>query len=131
MEFKYMPKDKWPNENEHITYDVVYRATKHTVNLTYEDFIPSNIENENAMDTFKKFQKSDYSVSLFTDLEVLKSKTSFSKKYNSYSKGFTSNKRGISTRESESKHVNYYLYDYIENSPCDDFSVIEVIDNEE
>ena len=49
---------------------------------------------------------------------------------NAYAKGFTSIKRGISFKEDSKHHVEYFLYDYENNSPKDDFIIVEVREHE-
>ena len=85
----------------------------------------------NQMRTFKnQFKKPCYGLSLFTNLESLKNKVDslpvLNDSTNAYAKGFTTIKRGISTKENKEHHVEYFLYDYENNSPKDDFSIIEV-----
>jgi len=75
--------------------------------------------------TFDKLFDSNYSVSLCKDLEQLKKLTNPIPLIKSYSIGFTNIKRGVSP-VSNSQHIDYYLYDYINNSPCSDFEIIEV-----
>jgi len=134
--FKYIPKEYWPNQSEHVDFNEVYRASMSVDVLKIDDFIPSNIEHKNQKKTFKNtFEQPEFSVSLSTDLDSLKKTVSkfpsMNKRIKSYSKGKTSIKRGISTAENTSTHhVNYFLYDYIENSPKDDFEIIEVRGNE-
>ena len=101
--FKYMPKEFWPNECDHIEYSEVYRATKHANELKVDDFLPWNIEHHNQMKTFKnQFKKPHFGLSLFTNLESLKNKVDslpvLNDSTNAYAKGFTTIKRGISTK---------------------------------
>lgn len=69
-------------------------------------------------------------MSVYTDINSLKEVVDrfpkLSASIHAYSRGFTSIRRGISTRENEHHHVEYYLYDYEDNSPKDDFLIIEV-----
>lgn len=135
-EFKYIPREFWPNAAEHIDYTEVYRASMSIDALKIEDFVPSNIEHKNQRKTFKNtFEQPEFSVSLSTDLDSLKKIVSkfpsMNKRIKSYSRGKTSISRGISTKENPATHhVNYFLYDYIDNSPKDDFEIIEVRGNE-
>ena len=134
--FKHMPKEFWPNECDHIEYSEVYRATKHANELKVDDFLPWNIEHHNQMKTFKnQFKKPHFGLSLFTNLESLKNKVDslpvLNDSTNAYAKGFTTIKRGISTKENKEHHVEYFLYDYENNSPKDDFSIIEVREKHE
>lgn len=131
-EFKYIPKEFWPKSTEHIDYAEVYRASMSVDVVKIEDFVPSNIEHKNQKKTFKNtFEQSEFSVSLSTSLDSLKKTVSkfpsMSNRIKAYAKGKTSIKRGISTEENPvTNHVNYFLYDYIDNSPKDDFQIIEV-----
>lgn len=124
-------EDFYPKEYEHVEYSEVFRATKNINDLSVIDFLPSSIEYANQFKTFtRKFVQSDYSVSVFTDLDALKATVkrfpSLDAKTKAYAKGFTTINRGISHKENSNHHVNYFLYDYELNSPKNDFSVIEV-----
>lgn len=132
VKFKHMPQAMWPDESNHVDYHEVYRATKNTESLTVRDFLPWNIEYENQKKTFRKtFSQPDYGMSLFTDLASLKDVVdrfpALKESTKSFAKGFTTLKRGISLKENSKHHVEYYLYDYEDNSPKDDFEIIEVI----
>ena len=136
QEFVYMPKELWPDEAEHVDYDPVYRATKNINQLTVEDFLPWNVEHKNQKRTFKNlFKKPEYGMSVFTNLgaleETLEKVPSLNRKIRSISKGRTSLARGISTKENEKHHVEYFLYDYINNSPKDDFEICIIRDKSE
>lgn len=126
-----MPKDMWPDEKQHVEYTEVYRATHSTDDLKVEDFLPWNIEHPNQKKTFKNlFKQPEYGMSTYTDLESLKCVVEKFPKLdsatNAYAKGFTSIKRGISLKENSQHHVEYFLFDYEENSPKDDFKIAEV-----
>lgn len=129
--FKYMPDDICPDDSEHIDYKEVYRAVKSTDKLAVSDFLPWNVEHHNSKKTFKNlFKKPEYGLSVFTTLSDLKETV---EKYpalddstKAYAKGYTTIKRGISTKESQNHHVEYFLYDYLNNSPKDDFFILEV-----
>lgn len=129
--FKHMPEAIWPDESENTEYTEVYRATKSVDVLEIDDFLPWNVEHPNQMKTFKNlFNQPCYGMSVFTDLKSLQNRVesipSLNKSTNAYAKGFTSCKRGISLAEDRKHHVEYYLYDYENNSPKDDFYIIEV-----
>ncbi len=131
-----MPDVLWPDESLHVEYAEVYRATKSRDVLKVEDFLPWNVEYHNQEETFKgQFNQPSYGMSVFTDLESLKRLVekypSMKAKMNAYAKGFTSISRGVSLKEDKKHHVEYFLYDYENNSPKDDFSVIEVINKHE
>ena len=124
-------KDMYPSESQHIDYAEVYRAVKSTDTLVVDDFLPSNVEYANKGRIFRGLITQDYyGVSLFTDLESLKNNLkrfpALADTIKAYAKGFTSKNRGVSTRKDKRNHVNYYLYDYVNNSPKDDFSIVEV-----
>ena len=127
-EFVHIPRESWPKEEEHVEYNTVYRATQNVIELAIEDFLPWNIEHKNQMKTFKnQFNRNQYGMSVFTNLESLISMIqmlpSLKMKTRTISVGHTSLERGISTKEDKKHHVEYYLYDYINNSPKDDFSI--------
>ena len=127
-----MPEELWPDESLHHEYDEVYRATKSNDMLRVTDFLPWSVEHANQKKTFRTcFSKGEYGLSLFTDLDSLKDTVN---KYpalkastNAFAKGFTSISRGVSLKEDKRHHVEYYLYDYENNSPKDDFVIYEVI----
>ncbi len=122
---------KYPKKTQHVDHTEVYRAVRSIDELKVEDFLPWNVEHANQRRTFQKyFKPGDYGVSLFTDLDTLKQRViaipSLNKRTNAYAKGFTTIHRGISLEESADHHVDYFLYDYENNSPKDDFCIIEV-----
>lgn len=129
--FKHIDNEAmYPDESQHVAYDEVYRATKNVGKLDIEDFLPWNVEHPNQKKTFKKlFKQPEYGMSVFTDLETLKRVVakypSLDASTNAYAKGFTTIKRGISLEENK-HHVDYFLYDYVDNSPKDDFEIVEV-----
>ena len=76
----------------------------------------------------KKLGKGDYAVSLYSTLERAKEKLwrseSQRKDHPALACGPTLNNRGRSI-EGVDGHILYYLYDYIDNNPCSDFTTIE------
>ncbi|MBR4733322.1 MAG: hypothetical protein IK081_11195 [Lachnospiraceae bacterium] len=130
-QFKHMPRELWPNEAQHVEYATVYRATHNSDNLQIEDFLPWNIENPNQKKTFGPLFQPEFGLSIFTDLQALKSIVELVPKLHkstkAYAKGFTSINRGISLKENKRHHVEYFLFDYENNSPKDDFKIVEVI----
>ena len=133
MRFVHMPDALWPGDDEHIDYEPVFRGTKSTDYLKIDDFLPSNIEYENQKKTFKNlFQRPNYGVSVFTALasleETIAKFPALQKSIKSISKGRTTIVRGISTKENEKHHIDYYLYDYLNNSPKEDFEIEKVRD---
>ncbi|MGN0906858.1 MAG: hypothetical protein ACI4NM_06900 [Bullifex sp.] len=129
--FEYMPEEVWPDETEHIEYSEVYRAIKNSDTLEITDFLPWIIEHSDQKRLFRKtFQQPEYGMSVFTDLNSLKNTVmkipALNRTTNGYAKGFTTIERGISTKENAKHHVDYFLYDYLNNSPKDDFIIWEV-----
>lgn len=130
--FKHIDNEAlYPDESQHINHAEVYRATKSIDELKVKDFLPWNIEHANQRKTFRKqFRQPEYGLSLFTELTILKNKVAaipqLNESTNAYAKGFTTLKRGISFKEDNKHHVEYYLYDYEYNSPKDDFKIVEV-----
>ena len=126
----------YPNISLHVDHPVVFRAVKNANSLTVDDFLPSNINNMHQLKTFKRqVNPGDYSLSVFTDLDSLKRILSYCpallEKTKALAKGFTTISRGISYQENSEHHVDYFLYDYENNSPKDDFAIVEVINYEE
>ncbi len=124
-----------PTESQHVEYAEVYRATKNSDILSVNDFLPWNVEYANQKKTFKHhFRQPNYGMSVFTKLDSLKNTIeiypTLKESIKAYAKGFTTIKRGISLKENNAHHVDYFLYDYECNSPKDDFSIIEVRDND-
>ena len=130
--FKHIDDEKmYPDMSSHVEYSEVYRATKSVDVLKIEDFLPWNVEYANSMRTFKnQFKQPQYGMSIFTSLNSLKETVEkYPKLRNStkaYAKGFTTIKRGVSLEEKSDHHVEYFLFDYENNSPKDDFEIIEV-----
>lgn len=132
-DFKHIPEELWPREEEHVDYEPVYRAVMNDDVLKVDDFLPSIIEYKNQRRSFKNLVENDrsvYGVSVFTKLknlnETLSLYSAFRKKTKAIAIGRTTLIRGVSTRESEKHHVDYYLYDYEKNSPKDDFEIFEL-----
>lgn len=130
-DFKDVPDKYCPDKSEHIKYNTIFRGIVHLDKLDYTDFLPSHIQYERQRKTFKNLfnSSSDYSCSLFTELDTLKISVSQIRRLRGYAQGFTDIKRGVSCKENRDHHVDYFLYDYENNSPCDDFKVIEEKDN--
>lgn len=129
--FKHMPEAMWPREIDHVEYSEVYRATKSEDVLAVVDFLPWNVEYEKQRTTFRNtFKQPEYGMSVFTDLNDLKRTVcrfpALNKSTKAFARGFTTIKRGVSLRENQNHHVEYYLYDYENNSPKDDFTIVEV-----
>ena len=131
IQFKHIPENMWPDEKQHVEYAEVYRATHSTDDLKVTDFLPWNIEYANQKKTFKNlFKQPEYGMSVYTNLDSLKSTVGKFPKLNNatntYAKGCTSIKRGVSLEENSQHHVEYFLFDYEGNSPKDDFEIVEV-----
>ena len=125
--FKDIPKECRPDLAINDEFQEVFRGTSNISVLDKTDFLPTFVEYRNQKKLWKnQFNNSSYySVSLFTSLDKLKEKTKMIKRIKSYSKGFTTIKRGISILNSDS-HIDYFLYDYDNNNPYLDFVIIEV-----
>lgn len=131
--FSYIPDRLKPEKEKHIPHSVVFRALRHKT-VEKEDFYPTFIEqgirNKNKLfrDSEKPESQSDYSVSLNTSLAslcALFKLSGFRKNHEGVAKGFTSDKRGYSYAADKKGHVDYFLFDYINNNPCDDFQLVE------
>lgn len=133
--FSYIPDRLKPEKEKHVLYPVVFRALRHKT-VEKEDFYPTFIEqgnrNKNKLfrDSEKPESQSDYSVSLNTSLAslcALFKLSGFRKNHEGVAKGFTSDKRGYSYAADKKGHVDYFLFDYINNNPCDDFQLVEEV----
>ena len=107
----------------------VYRAISHNVITTVkEDFLPSFMDLEYIP---LILTTGHYGLSVFEDLEKLKNTVASSKRlYNStigYAFGFTNFDRGIWTNPDNKTHINYFLFDWDNNNPFDDFEIIEAL----
>lgn len=132
--FIHIPDQYEPFIKSHHDYRPVYRAVENVTTLDYTDFLPSIIENQDSSSNFdgvindKDQPLNKYSTSVFTDIDMLKKKIEqvpiLKKKKKAIAEGFTTNSRGVSTKKKDG-HVNYYLYDYMNNSPKDDFKICE------
>ena len=121
--FEYIPEELRPTYEQHCDYDNVYRLVISTDNLSYKDFVPSYLEEG----FIPKHNQGDYSVSLYKSKKVLiklREKINSLWKYDAIAIGSTSITRGVSFGE---MHIHYFLFDYVNNSPCDDFTICEVI----
>ena len=124
---------------KHVNHPVVYRAFRHS-KVEKEDFFPTIVEraNENKQKLFnvivKQPTQSQYSVSLYTSSKQLKHLfmiPGFRKRHEAIAKGFTTIHRGCSYEANENGHVDYFLFDYIDNNPCVDFELFEEMNKDE
>lgn len=125
-----IPEEYQPQEKDHVEYNEIYRATINTDKLDIQDFMPTYLCHKSRANMWRKINSSSfYSLSLFSDLESLKNAVnasiSLSNSIRSFSKGFTTLNRGISTKEAPNKHINYFLFDHKNNNPYPDFKIIE------
>ena len=82
----------------------------------------------------KKKSLGDYAVSLFLDLETAKKclwkNDSYKKDYPAIAIGSTNQRKGYAINDKDC-HVSYFLFDYVTNSPYNDFRTIEEADIDE
>lgn len=122
MQFIHIPDELWgkiENENKE-QHDRVYRLVKN-IDLTYKDFLPTNVEHPER-ENFNTL--SSFSVSLFSNrnsLDSLRQRPTFKSFY--VALGKTDINKGVCSIADSKGHINYYLYDYEYNSPCSDFEV--------
>lgn len=121
--FLHIPKEYWDSiiTKEHVEHKKVYRLVSNAKSITKNDFVPSNIENKDKPNAIK-INQSSFSVSLTCD--KMKAEE-YKKRYTVLSDkeiacGFTNISRGIS-HNCEKRHIDYFLFDYIHNSPYADF----------
>lgn len=118
------------NSLSHKNFNGVIRAL-YSDELTKEDFIPTFLDaKQRRKAAFDPTALSSYSISLFIDYETYKiycsTNRSFREKHKAVARGFTSEKRGISCvlNPSNSKHIDYFLFDFEQNGPLEDFEVL-------
>lgn len=139
--FSYIPDRLKPDKEKHVSHPVVFRALRHKT-VEKEDFYPTCIEqeqrNRNMNNLFRDSEElesqSNYSVSLNTSLKslcALFKLSGFRRNHEGVAKGFTSDKRGYSYAADKKGHVDYFLFDYINNNPCDDFQLVEEVSKDE
>lgn len=124
-----------PDESEHVNHFNVVRALINNECNT-QSFLPTFLEpgRTNAA-FFNPEDPESYSLSLYRSVEELNKATrpikSFWKKHKGYAIGFTSLKRGISLEiNNETGHISYFLQDAYNNNPSEDFSYLEINENE-
>ena len=121
-----IPEQYQPSESEHVDYPEVYRFVKN-VDFDSSSFQPYIVEHPSIKAKFVSNQvgKGIYGVSLFVSLSAARkaffASGNIQKNTMGLAKGFTSISRGISTRANQEGHLDYFLYDYIGNSPAEDF----------
>lgn len=126
LEFKGIPEKYWPSRSDHVDAIHAYRFIFHEGDLCKEDFYPSSYRENLKMQSYEKDQSS-YSVSLFASKmsaeHVLKTAVGLSKKTKQFGVGNTDITYGVSTMPSKSGHIDYYLYDYMDNNPYICFTI--------
>lgn len=92
--------------------------------VTINDFLPSVIENPNRFikwSTHVNLNCKPYSVSLFNTVETALNMKVLIKKYNFLAVGNTDIKKGVAMITKKTGHIDYYLFDYLGNSPYVDY----------
>lgn len=107
-------------------YEGVFRAVYNS-ELSYRDFIPWILDpHTKKSNPFAQARKLEcYGVSLFLDPNKLKKLLSTNALYVGVAKGFTSAERGVCSPQNKETHVDYYLKDYVNNSPAPDFVFLQ------
>lgn len=128
--FEYIPDEFKPTADKHVEYSEVYRAL-HGYNVTKEDFYPTIIERNSKKKgkLFEPREQGDYSVSVFRTMKAIKllfdSSMGFRNSHKAIAKGCTTKRRGYSYEADKKGHIDYFLYDYLENNPYEDFKYCE------
>ena len=123
-----VPEEFQPSDSEHIRYDVVYRFVK-KIDFGCESFTPYVLDNPNACKQFARQEKPEaghFAVSLYDSIEhAIDALKKFKRLQNvtlGIAVGFTDFSKGISTeRDAYTGHIDYFLYDWKNNTPAVDF----------
>lgn len=136
-----IPKHCFPKKNYNVKS--VYRLVTNNELLSIRDFLPSIIEWElrkrSRGSNLKKLQEivqqnkcGDYSCSVFEDVDkmIVESVSNNVIRYkNVIVKGDIDFGKGMTTSPSETTHINYYLYDYVDNNPYLDFKIMTNVED--
>ncbi len=125
-----------------IEFPCVVRFVKHEGTLEYTDFLPSHVDPNSKLNRNNMANKggmantvsqqvledlNSYSVSLTIPIErkEFENRIKQMKRHFPFvARGHTSINKGTAWNNRDD-HVSYFLYDYVGNSPCTDFSVID------
>ena len=123
-----IPEEFVPGEDENVFSQPVFRAV-HTKEMTVGNFLPSYIEKPRNQNSFIPVNKSYFSLSIFRSVEECKSKInrypSFAKTFVGFAIGKTNIERGVALTPNNEGHIDYFLYDHLNNNPCVDFLYFE------
>jgi hypothetical protein len=107
--------------DSHVNQENVYRLIRGN-SITPEEFLPSLIDPHQIKCIDTTVQK-NYSCSLFIE-RTLESKIQlpyYKEQFNYVARGKTDNFKGISPLPNFKGHIDYYLFDYVEQNPSIDF----------
>lgn len=126
-----IPEEKQPQEKDNVYYPVVFRAMYNRDTNDINNFKPTYIERKYKPESFFSKEQGVFSMSVFTSEQALISAIKPNKKkWNqlvSIAQGHTDINKGIALNEN-CGHVHYFLFDYLDNSPCSDFQYLKDID---
>lgn len=114
-------------ELNNTSFECAYRATFEIESISEKDFLPYNVEKQKAALDYS--DPSTYSVSLYLTVDAIekikKASRSFRTAHRGIAKGKTDAEKGIANLSNiYTGHIDYYLYDYVNNSPLSDFEVL-------
>jgi hypothetical protein len=140
MSFKNVPTRCIPL-TPYKTNDFVYRAVYGPI-IEPKSFLPSFVDlskrnkTENLEMLFQavKDEKDcdDFSCSVYLDLDIMLAKlygSVISKKRPYLAKGLLNDNKGIADKPDSDLHISYYLEDYEDKNPFDDFEIIGLLED--
>lgn len=134
-------------EQPQSNFEVTFRLLYHKGLPEASDFLPTFVDEKQreirekrkncgtmaniVVSHHKKPNVKDYGVSLSLSLDDAKKKfwknAASKKDYPAIAQGPTNPSKGYSVKDNET-HVSYYLYDYVDNNPFEEFCTIEEAD---
>ena len=140
MSYKYLPQKCIP-ASPYKTDEFVYRVIPDSI-PTPDGFMPTFVDKAKRNKTAnlemlfeissKEKECGEFSLSVYLDMDIMIRKiygTALSKIRPFIAKGTISEEKGVAEKPNTDKHIDYYLSDYEENNPYDDFCVIGKIED--
>ena len=119
-----VPTQFQPAEEDNYPSFGVIRGV-YSKEMTVSNFLPTYIERPSILKSFVPPSASTYALSIFSSLEECKKALGkyprLFDKIVGFAEGDTNIDRGIATKPGKEGHIDYFLYDYAGNNPCQDF----------